>query len=137
MPDDFLIPGPGDPLTLRVTEPDGTVITTGYGARSYLTRPGLDILERAAQHAGERRYAFAQEQLYADEAEDPDTYLEGLARDYPGERLAGPFCGCDTCIVREVLDAAWPHLLEAARLEAANEKRPPHHARAVLGGPPG
>lgn len=24
--------------------------------------------------------------------------------------LAGPFCGCETCMVREVLSAAYPHL---------------------------
>lgn len=30
--------------------------------------------------------------------------------------LAGPFCGCNTCVVREVLSAAWPHL----RLHAVN-----------------
>lgn len=28
--------------------------------------------------------------------------------------LAGPYCGCYTCVIREVLDAAWPHLAEAA-----------------------
>lgn len=28
-------------------------------------------------------------------------------------------CGCPTCIVREVLTAAWPILLEAARAEVA------------------
>ena len=51
---------------------------------------------------------------------DPDRYAA----------LAGPYCGCDTCIVREVLDAAWPHLLAAAQL-AINDERPPHHARAA------
>jgi hypothetical protein len=35
----------------------------------------------------------------------------------PAEQPCGPFCGCDTCIVREVLDAAWPYLLELAREE--------------------
>lgn len=28
-----------------------------------------------------------------------------------------PFCGCRTCEIREVLDAAWPLLMEAARAE--------------------
>lgn len=32
---------------------------------------------------------------------------------------AAPFCGCETCTVREVLHAAWPILLEAARAEVA------------------
>lgn len=35
----------------------------------------------------------------------------------PEPEMAGPFCGCQTCVVREALDAAWPILLEAARLE--------------------
>lgn len=35
---------------------------------------------------------------------------------------AGPWCGgCDTCMVRETLFAAWPILLEAARAEIAAE----------------
>ena len=31
-----------------------------------------------------------------------------------GETLTGPFCGCDTCVVREVVTAAWPYLYELA-----------------------
>lgn len=31
--------------------------------------------------------------------------------------FAAPFCGCTTCMVREVLHAAWPHLKEALLLE--------------------
>lgn len=30
--------------------------------------------------------------------------------------MAGPFCGCQTCEVREVLHAAWPILRDGARL---------------------
>jgi len=41
--------------------------------------------------------------------------FEGLHDDEAGDSAVGPFCGCDTCIVREVLDAAWPWLFEAAR----------------------
>lgn len=38
-----------------------------------------------------------------------------------GQRPAGedpsiaPYCGCDTCIVREVLSAAWPVIEEGVR----------------------
>lgn len=31
---------------------------------------------------------------------------------------AGPYCGCQTCVIRETLWAAWPHLRQAA-LEGA------------------
>lgn len=41
--------------------------------------------------------------------------IDGEAPDFP--ETAGPYCGCETCIVREVLFAAWPILLEAARAE--------------------
>lgn len=42
---------------------------------------------------------------------DEDPY------DGPGSPTCAPFCGCFTCMVREVLDAAYPHLKEATRLE--------------------
>jgi len=35
----------------------------------------------------------------------------------PGSPPCAPFCGCMTCMVREILDAAYPYLREAARLE--------------------
>lgn len=47
--------------------------------------------EKAAQDAGEAAY-------------------DKLLQDEGG-------CGCDTCVVREILEAAWPHLLELARQE--------------------
>lgn len=43
---------------------------------------------------------------------------EGEVVDWPV--TAGPFCGCMTCEVREVLHAAWPLMLEAAREERAS-----------------
>ena len=67
-------------------------------------------LERKAQEAAEARLAYRQAQLYEDE--DPAELAEG------DEGPSAPFCGCETCIVREVLDAAWPYLREIARLEA-------------------
>jgi len=37
--------------------------------------------------------------------------------DGPGSPTLAPFCGCMTCMVREILDAAYPYLKEATRLE--------------------
>lgn len=37
--------------------------------------------------------------------------------DGAGSAPCAAFCGCFTCMVREVLDAAYPYLREAARLE--------------------
>lgn len=31
-----------------------------------------------------------------------------------GATLTGAFCGCDTCVVREVISAAWPYLYQLA-----------------------
>jgi len=42
-----------------------------------------------------------------------DEYPEGDAPEYP-EDMAGPFCDCETCMIREVLHAAWPILEEGA-----------------------
>jgi len=65
---------------------------------------------KAATAAAERRLAIA----YAVESED-EEFLSELNPAGSFDELAGPFCGCDTCVIREVLDAAWPHLLAAAK----------------------
>lgn len=68
-------------------------------------------LEERAQQASERRLAYANATLYHEEGGvNPDE-------EFKGEELAGPFCGCDTCVVREVLAAAWPYMRELARRE--------------------
>jgi hypothetical protein len=67
---------------------------------------GVDAAIAAAQKAGERRLAIGMATVY-DEVEA----LGGLEPPADAGELCGPFCGCDTCIVREVLDAAWPHIL--------------------------
>lgn len=72
-------------------------------------------LERAAQEAAERRLAFCNAQMYEEEVTLDPTLI--------GEQPAGPFCGCDTCVVREVLDAAWPHIYELALDLARQEAR--------------
>lgn len=66
-----------------------------------------------AQRAGEERLAVL--------AEVQEAYAYGYdAPERLTRQLAGPACeGCDTCTVREVLSAAWPILLDAARAELA------------------
>lgn len=59
----------------------------------------VEAIEQAAQDAAERRLEIAREHLF-DDGE--------------GEGLSGPYCGCETCLVREILDAAWPHLYRLA-----------------------
>lgn len=68
-------------------------------------------LEQLAQTAAEERL----DALWEFELEGGDI------NDAP--YAAGPFCGCRTCEVREVLDAAYPFLAELARREPA-----PSHA---------
>lgn len=52
-----------------------------------------------AQRAAELHLAACMEALWAYE-EEGDEDVESPA--------SAPFCGCDTCIVREILWAAWP-----------------------------
>lgn len=51
---------------------------------------------QAAQRAAEAHLAACHDYLMEEDLPEPDT--------------AGPFCGCITCEVREVLHAAYPHL---------------------------
>lgn len=53
---------------------------------------------RLAQEAAEARLAAIGD---AEALLDDGVEVE----DYPA---CGPWCGCETCVVREVLDAAWP-----------------------------
>lgn len=70
-------------------------------------------LQVLAQRSAEERIGLATDLLFN---EDDETH--------PGYSfLAGPYCGCDTCIVREVLDAAWPFLKEIALMEGPDEPR--------------
>lgn len=62
-------------------------------------------LEQLAQRAAERRLAAANDALWLDD-EGIDT------GEWPD--LAGPYDGCDTCLVREVLHAAWPYMYRLA-----------------------
>lgn len=64
----------------------------------------------AVQRACEDHLAACYAALYAEEEAEP-----GVDLDYPA--AAGPFCGCETCVVREVLHAARPYLAALARAE--------------------
>lgn len=66
-------------------------------------------LEKRAQERAEMRLEMAHAILLDDTDED-------LPFEHQPERdeLAGPFCGCLTCEVREALDAAWPFLQRLA-----------------------
>jgi hypothetical protein len=84
-----------------------------------LTKWSEEQLELEAQRVAERRLAYAGATLYHDEQEiDPEE-------EFKGEELAGPYCGCDTCMVREALDAAYPFLAELGRREVTPEVMTP------------
>lgn len=68
-------------------------------------------LDTQAQRAAEERLATANEWLWLDE-DGEHAGLHDEAR--PAPELSGPYCGCDTCLVREVLHAAWPYLYRLA-----------------------
>jgi len=62
-------------------------------------------LETAMQRAAEAHLAKADELLWEEE--------QGVVSENDAD-LAGPYCGCQTCIVREVLWAAWPFMYRLA-----------------------
>lgn len=66
--------------------------------------------EREAQRAAEARLADVDDRYWR--AVDGD---ETAWDDFDG---TAPYCGCDTCLVREIPSAAWPHLERAALLDA-------------------
>jgi len=74
-------------------------------------------LEDLAQMAGEERLRLAVDLMVYD-----NEHWDDENASHPGyDILADPFCGCDTCVVREVIDAAWPYLKTLALIEAGYE----------------
>lgn len=66
-----------------------------------------------AQKAAEAHLAACQEAEYAFE----EILMEGGdPADAPESPACAPFCSCETCVVREVLYAAWP-VFEASERE--------------------
>lgn len=58
-----------------------------------------------AQRAAEKHLAACQE---AEWGAEELLGAGGELADTPESPACGPFCGCETCVVREVLHAAWP-----------------------------
>lgn len=63
---------------------------------------GLEAHQAAEAHLEQCWAALADEEGPGDE-------------EIPWPETAGPFCGCETCVIREALHAAWPIFVEAAR----------------------
>lgn len=80
-----------------------------------------DELNRAAQAAAEQRIEMAYLVLAAESGsfEDEEDITEEDV-ETAAALLCAPFCGCTTCLVREVLDAAWPALRQLACLPHDN-----------------
>jgi hypothetical protein len=62
-----------------------------------------------AQQAAELRLAACYAVMYEDQGEEEEDLSEEVRLER--NALLGPFCGCECCIVREILDAARLHLL--------------------------
>jgi hypothetical protein len=77
-----------------------------------------DELEQAMQRVAEARLNAADEWLWVED-EGEHAGLHDTVPD--GPELAGPYCGCTTCIVREVLDAAWPYAYRLAHADDVEE----------------
>lgn len=69
-------------------------------------------LQTLAQRSAEERLSLATDMLFNEDDDHPAYAV-----------LAGPYCGCDTCVVREVLDAAWTFMRELALMEEADGPR--------------
>lgn len=54
-----------------------------------------------AQQVAEAHLSACHEALFAEQDADDCSMI-------PESPASAPFCGCDTCVVREVLYAAWP-----------------------------
>lgn len=70
-----------------------------------------ETFEQRVQRLAEDHLSACNEALYRDDELPVAEWGETPA--------IGPYCGCDTCIVREVLWAAWEAMLAEAKAEAA------------------
>lgn len=69
---------------------------------------------RAAQEAAEARLEAGELVLTYEGEFDGSEEIPQETYEAAAGQMAGPFCGCNTCIVREILSAAWPHLRDHA-----------------------
>ena len=79
----------------------------------------LDVMETTehdygmeAQQAAEKHLVACWEAMWC--VENDECEIEHPEGEHPNP-ACGPFCGCDTCQVREVLHAAWPIIERYAR----------------------
>ena len=79
---------------------------------------GTEIQRKAEEHLMK-----CQEQLFGEE-EGTDTGVE--------VETFGPYCGCDTCIVREVLGIAWDSLVEVANSDKTEGEKDQEAINQVL-----
>lgn len=70
-------------------------------------------LEQSAQLAAERHLSACREAYWHEEMCEQDAQC-GDNQDCGQSPACAPFDDCDTCIVREVLHAAWPYLQRLA-----------------------
>lgn len=71
--------------------------------------------DRLAQQAGQDRLAACVEFMWHHEEWGEHTPDE--CGGCPDDPSSAPFCGCDVCQVREVLDAAYPYLQEMLKVD--------------------
>jgi hypothetical protein len=79
---------------------------------------GTEIQRKAEEHLMK-----CQQQLFGEE--------EGIDADVELETF-GVYCGCETCIVREVLGTAWEALVEAANSEKTEGEKDQEAINQVL-----
>ena len=77
----------------------------GY-ADALLDIPGRETSKDGIDDFAENMWASA----HIAGRERLDECAAVLLDDAPGENLEAPFCGCETCVVREILSAAYPFL---------------------------
>jgi hypothetical protein len=63
-----------------------------------------------AQRVAETHLAACQESLWAEDSGEQDV---------PESPASAPFCGCDTCLVREILYASWSVIEASTRRDDA------------------
>jgi hypothetical protein len=86
-------------------------------------------LAEAAQDAAAQRLEDATVvALYEEGGDDEITHEQ---YEFAAGQLVAPYCGCVVCVVREVIDAAWPYLSVLA-IEQYHEAMEDPEVRAQL-----
>lgn len=78
-----------------------------------------------AQEAAEQQLACADVVTVYESEYDGSEEISRELYEQAAAQLSGPYCGCTTCVVREVLSAAWPFLaVQAVEQFLANWDNP-------------